>query len=784
MADKALHADPNVGHDEIGVPDVPIDFSVPYRPRESGADRHFGFFPFFAKKPWQVVQEYIKHYTVPGDLVCDPFVGSGVTAVEALVLGRRAVAGDINPVARFISRMTAVAPVDLVALQSAYEQVRVGAQADIEALDELPEAALFARLDDLDYPRDSIPGGVRRGGIETVDRLHTPRQLAGLALLRNAINQIDDALARDLLRVALANTVRYANIMYILPFDSKGKRRSPYRGDVGFLRRFSYSPASPDRFYELRVWPTFERTFNAVQRAKEETNRLIGTRYSAGSFTLADVSAARIHEVTGEGALDYCFTDPPYSNDIRFLDLSTLWAAWLGMRITDEDRQAELLIDPRRGKPRERFERDFAASVDSIARALKDDRWFTLVYKHRDLSLWQTIVAACEASGLRFVNATWQDVGIPSTRQIESPGVNPKGDMYLNFRKMTSQQFAALYQPPQPLALPTRANFLAHEVERLIVAYLGADIELITSNVIQQILNSRAVRNDNENPSAVRDDLQRVLNGPRFATWQPPSGKALWVMAPQTALDSSLETVERARYAAFEFLRERGEVTEGEVAQYFLTRLAADLNGEPVQGDLPALLRNVARPVGPHRWRFDPQRVTAYKQLRLFFRPSQADTLRERLERRHPQGEQLLRPNLEGFALLRDRLREANRDNHGFDTRYGQLLIVLQTVLLRLTTDFDEQIERVLASGDWASEGIDLRNLPYDDVVLDIVLRMDERPFALYMQLAEAVFTDLHDEDILVQFRLETLPEWERALALARASGREEALGIPLLSRA
>jgi len=782
MASTALRAGPPPEHDGVGVPDAPIDFSVPYRPREKGSARHFGFFPFFAKKPWQVVQEYIKHYTVPGDLVCDPFAGSGVTPVEALVLGRRAIASDINPVARFITHMTAIAPVDLAALQIAYEQVRATAQVAINGLDELTQDQLHSLLRALDYPRDPIPSGVRRAGAVTVDELHTPRQLAGLALLREAINRVEDATARDLLRVALANTVRFTNRTFAgRGADAPG---SQYRGNANFLRRFSYSLASDKVFHEHRVWPVFERRVAAVREAKSETNRLIGGRYSAQNFVLADVPAARIHEVIGEGALDYCFTDPPYSNDIRFLDLSTLWAAWLGMRITDEDRQAELLIDPKQGKTRERFEQDFAASVESIARALKDERWFTLVYTHRDLSLWQTIVAACEASGLRFVNAIWQDVGIPSTRQIESPGVNPKGDMYLNFRKMAPRRFEALYRLPQPLALPTRANYLEHEVERLIVAYLGANIELITSGVIQQALNSRAFRDDNENASEVRDDLQQVLKGPRFATWQPPSGKALWVMASQTALDPALEAVDRARYAAFEFLRDRDEVTIGEVTQYLLTRLATDPNREPVPVDVPGLLRSIAQPIGPHRWRFDPLRVTAYKQLRLFFRPSQADTLRERLERRHPQDERPLQPDLEGFALLRDRLREANRDNRGFDAQYGQLLTVLQTVLLRLTTDFDEQIEQVLASGDWASEGIDLRNLPYDDVVLDIVLHGDERPFTLYVRLAETVFTDLHDEDVLVQFELKTLPEWRRALTLARARGREEDLGIPLLSRA
>ena len=143
-----------------------------------------------------------------------------------------------------------------------------------------------------------------------------------------------------------------------------------------------------------------------------------------------------------------------------------------------------------------------------------------------------------------------------------------------------------------------------------------------------------------------------------------------------------------------------------------------------------------------------------------------------------------LSPAAEGFALLRDRLRDANSANPTFDSQYGRLMEVLQTTLLRLNKGFGDQIERVLAVGDWAREGIDLRNPPYDDIVLDIVLRSAERPFTLYMQLAEEVFNDLHDEAILVQFRLTTLPEWQRALSLAQAEGREEALGITLLGRA
>ncbi len=294
MSNWPLRFDATPESNRSVVPDTPIDFSIPYKSREKGASGHFGFFPFFAKKQWTIVQEYIKYYTLPGDLVCDPFAGSGVTPVEALVLGRRAVAGDINPVARFITRMTAVAPIDLTRLNDAYDQVRTIAQKPIESLDVMPDSDVQMLLDSLDYPRDPIPSTVRRAGLETVDQLHTLRQLAGLTILRDAINQIEEPLYCDLMKVVLANTVPYANIMYILPFD-KGKRRSPYRGDVGFLRRFSYSPASAHLFYENRIWPTVEHIFPAVYKAKEGS----GSHENAGPFAVVamekEVQASFMH---------------------------------------------------------------------------------------------------------------------------------------------------------------------------------------------------------------------------------------------------------------------------------------------------------------------------------------------------------------------------------------------------------------------------------------------------------------------------------------------------------
>lgn len=71
--------------------------SGPIEPLKQGAKRHWGSHPYFTRRAWNVVQEYIRTFSQPGDVVLDPFGGSGVTAVEALVLQRRAIQCDITP---------------------------------------------------------------------------------------------------------------------------------------------------------------------------------------------------------------------------------------------------------------------------------------------------------------------------------------------------------------------------------------------------------------------------------------------------------------------------------------------------------------------------------------------------------------------------------------------------------------------------------------------------------------------------------------------------------------
>lgn len=57
-------------------------------------DRHGGH-P--TEKPWRLFAELMRDFTNPGDMILDPFMGSGTTLVAAAKTGRRAIGIEMNP---------------------------------------------------------------------------------------------------------------------------------------------------------------------------------------------------------------------------------------------------------------------------------------------------------------------------------------------------------------------------------------------------------------------------------------------------------------------------------------------------------------------------------------------------------------------------------------------------------------------------------------------------------------------------------------------------------------
>ncbi len=74
------------------------------------------------RKTWNVVRGYIEHYTKLGEIVFDPFGGTGPTIVEALKIRRKVLYNDLNPFMLFIARNTC-RPVNTKLLTNAFNRV-------------------------------------------------------------------------------------------------------------------------------------------------------------------------------------------------------------------------------------------------------------------------------------------------------------------------------------------------------------------------------------------------------------------------------------------------------------------------------------------------------------------------------------------------------------------------------------------------------------------------------------------------------------------------------------
>ena len=98
---------------------------------------------YHTKVPPEAIQPFIEHFTQPGDVVLDPFAGSGMTGVAAAMAGRRAILNDLSAAAAHLS-WNHTHPCDAEALGKAFERLEARVGEDL--------ASLYATRDEAGRP--------------------------------------------------------------------------------------------------------------------------------------------------------------------------------------------------------------------------------------------------------------------------------------------------------------------------------------------------------------------------------------------------------------------------------------------------------------------------------------------------------------------------------------------------------------------------------------------------------------------------------------------------------
>lgn len=496
---------------------TPITHRIPAERQE--AKRHYGIHPYFTRRPANVVRAYIKHFTQPGDLVLDPFGGSGVTAIEAMLLNRKGIHNDINPLANFItSQIADTTHDDTTYIKQAFLEVEGRCKEVLERIPFMAEKEVARKLSEVELPENiTLP---RTSDAERYYDLFSPRQLLALALLKASIERVSDPCGRGGLLLAWSATLGKLNKTFL---SARGRLES--RGGSSIFSIYRYKLAGVP--VELPAWEVFgERTANVIAGKAEvlkQKRLLANTQGWRGSFDVYCHDVSELPRVLGH-KVDYIFTDPPYGGHIAYLDLSILWNHWLAFRVPRSAQEKEVIVGGEMRLTEEHYIRRLRESIGVCVGMLKKNRWFSVVFQHWNVRYFEAILEAAAEGGANLQAAVTQ-IGdtVWSMHKKKNKENVLAGEMILTFHKNGARVTLGSSRFPVP------------SIEELMDETLGAVSpdgrpfagELLFNQIIMKAWTRGALRC----LDLSRGDFSEIL---KKRGWRYNSVRHQWVNADET----------------------------------------------------------------------------------------------------------------------------------------------------------------------------------------------------------------------------------------------------------
>lgn len=254
--------------------------------------------PYPAKFIPQIPQRLIAALSHPGEVIWDPFSGSGTTAVEALLAGREAIGTDANP----LSAIIGAAKCATLDLEGRDYLLSIADQFESLA-DSTP--SLEAELEHTRIDRAAIVPD-----IPNIEHWFTPSVIAELSLIRLRIDALTDPLLA-VARVALSKLiVRVSNQ------DSETRYSS---------RKKNLVSGSVLRIFGANLRSTVKRCMAAGKFLRYRTAKF-GTLNIGSSPTTTYPPSVTV----APGSIDFVITSPPYPNATDYHLYHRFRLFWLG----------------------------------------------------------------------------------------------------------------------------------------------------------------------------------------------------------------------------------------------------------------------------------------------------------------------------------------------------------------------------------------------------------------------------------------------------------------------
>lgn len=401
----------------------------------------YRFHKYWGKKPHEPLAYIIEQLTNPGQIVLDPFMGSGTAAREALLRKRRFVGFDINPVAVEISRLLTTPPCEL-GLRHAIAEIESKVKDDILGSYVLEDSCSFAThylWNGPDLASVWLSGRGRSGRKELCPSAHdialsssfrayqsrlirppafftnsrinasptmslndllTGRAQHNIDLLIEAIDESPSELVAALKLCLTAASGQMTRMVFAVTGRGKTTGKVAEKIEVGswvigFWR--------PQLHFEVNVWNCFNVRATALSEAIKGGDPLSDVRVTDSVDEVLDGraegalcrgDARRLLEGVPTGSVDLIVTDPPHSDRLPYLELSELWNAILGFA-PDFEREIVVSNAKERGKSPPLYQEAVRTFLTSLARVLQPNGALVVMFNARQVDQWAAFRSLC-----------------------------------------------------------------------------------------------------------------------------------------------------------------------------------------------------------------------------------------------------------------------------------------------------------------------------------------------------------------------------------------------------
>jgi DNA modification methylase len=241
----------------------------------------------------QLAARVILENSLPDDLVCDPFMGSATTLVEAIVHDRKAYGTDINPVAALIARAKTT-PIAPALLKKEVEEIL----RDLHFVIETDQKQM--RL--MDYR--GKPFEIKTLDHQRIDYWFPEKQKHYLAIILSRISAVKDPKIRDFLLCGFSNILKLCSrwlMKSVKPTIDKDKMIAD-------------------------AYKSFSTQVRRMVKKNEEFFMLVGRKKQIECI-VDNVDARRMN--LKNNSVTLIVTSPPYVTSYEYADLHQLSALWL-----------------------------------------------------------------------------------------------------------------------------------------------------------------------------------------------------------------------------------------------------------------------------------------------------------------------------------------------------------------------------------------------------------------------------------------------------------------------